>query len=118
VKRIAVFMSLALLAFASSCEVDQKKREREKKLDRYYELQWVECVNELGIERCKIIQETGFRQCQNFRSGQDAGVSACAEERFEDRMKEVVADPDVVVDQRGAPDVVTPEDPNAEVPKP
>jgi hypothetical protein len=110
--RVATVVSLLVIAFGCSCEVDQTKREREKKLDRYYELQWIECVNELGIERCKIIQETGFRQCENFSNGQHSGISVCAEERFKDRMKEVVADPAIVVEQRGAPDVMTPEGPN------
>lgn len=97
---------LSVVVLLSSC-VDQERREREKKLDRYYELEWVKCVNELGIERCKVIQETGFRQCENFSNGATSGLSSCAEERFKDRMKEVVGEPGVPETvKRGVPEPV------------
>jgi len=102
---------IVAFVFLAGCETHEEKEqhERDKQLDRFYELEWVKCVNELGIERCEIIQETGFRQCQGYLYKQARGIQPCAEERFQDRMKVAVQDPTQRTEERGAPDVVKPE---------
>jgi hypothetical protein len=72
-------------------EAEQAEQERQdaKVLDDFYELEWVDCVNQLGLEQCRIIQETGFRHCYNKRTVNGHGVSRndCIEYRFSDRLK-------------------------------
>ena len=41
---------LAILLLVPACEPTDQQRKKDKQLDRYYELEWVKCVNELGIE--------------------------------------------------------------------
>lgn len=63
-----------------------ERHERYKMLDTYYEKAWIECANEIGRERCRLIQESGFWQCQNYSvDPRRGGVSACAEDRLNDR---------------------------------
>ena len=40
--------------------------------------------NDLGIDRCRAIQETGFRQCQNWVFGEEKGIKSCGERRLDD----------------------------------
>ena len=107
-KRLA-FLVAALTLLSCEGPKEKEQHEQDKQLDRYYELEWVKCVNELGMDRCEIIQETGFRQCQGYYYRQERGIGPCAEERFKDRMGSVVGDPDKQAEERGAPDLVKPE---------
>lgn len=83
-----VVLTLMLVASTDGCvtEADRQRHENDKRLDRYYEEEWIKCVNDLDIERCKVIQETGMRQCLGYRHGQNVGLEPCAQERFEDRL--------------------------------
>ena len=67
----------------------ETKRLDTKRLDDFYEMEWIQCVNELGLDRCRAIQETGFVQCQHQRtSNRNAPASnECIEDRFKDRLK-------------------------------
>jgi hypothetical protein len=85
-----------LLCAVPGCETEREKREREqerleaKRLDDFYEGEWVKCVNELGMERCRIIQETGFQQCENKRTvNGTANHNSCVEDRLKDRLKAI-----------------------------
>ena len=65
----------------------QQELQQNKGLDDFYENAWIECVNEFGKDRCKVIQETGFYRCRDHRTfdGTASGLKACADERFQDR---------------------------------
>jgi len=79
----------------SPAELARKELEKEtkrldtKRLDDFYEMEWIQCVNELGLDRCRAIQETGFIQCLHQRtSNRNAPASnECIEDRFKDRLK-------------------------------
>ena len=82
----------ALLWGVPGCPTPTEKRRLEterldtKRLDDFYEGEWVKCVNDLGMDRCRIIQETGFRQCKNHRSvGGHSDIAGCMDARFKDR---------------------------------
>ena len=74
----------------SQAEAELKKeldRLDQKRLDDFYETEWVKCVNDLGMDRCRIIQETGFRECHNHRSlDPNLKENECVEVRFKDRL--------------------------------
>ena len=92
---------LALLCVSPGCvdetpaELSQKEIEQEvtrletKRLDDFYEMEWIKCVNEMGLDRCRAIQETGFVQCLHQRTTDRNGRSHndCIDERFQDRLK-------------------------------
>jgi hypothetical protein len=89
-------LALALLAGVPGCLVDDpSKEEREeqerqdaKRLDAFYEMEWIKCVNDLGIDRCRIIQETGFQQCRGHRSVDPHRTgNNCVDDRLSDRRK-------------------------------
>ena len=84
----------ALIALLMGCgpeisdphqEEEYEEYEQHRRLERHYELEWVRCVNEMGIDRCKLIQETGFFQCSNWRFKQEHGLAQCVERRLKDR---------------------------------
>jgi hypothetical protein len=85
----------AALLVLPSCETERERQREEderqdaKRLDDFYEIAWVQCVNDLGMDRCRVIQETGFQQCRNHRSSnaQVSGVAECLDARFADRLK-------------------------------
>jgi len=110
----AIFLCALLLIGTSGCETDTQKEERraeEKMLEKYYELELIKCVNELGQERCHIIQEIGLWQCRNYkRSPQETGHAICAEDRFKDRLKWFEENPE--------PDTTYPEKPTDAPPAP
>ena len=56
----------------------QVEYEKAKALDRFYELEFVKCVN--------AIQETGFHQCLAWKYQKEAGIVACAQHRLDDRL--------------------------------
>lgn len=92
---------LALACAASGCEdqaevrrQEEEQHEREKRMDRFYDAEWVRCVNELGVERCRLIQETGMWQCRAWSYGSVSGISGCAVERFEERHEDQFGDLD------------------------
>jgi hypothetical protein len=67
----------------------EEKRLEAKRLDDFYEMEWIQCVNEMGLDRCRAIQETGFVQCYHQRTTNRNGGSSneCIEDRFKDRLK-------------------------------
>jgi len=88
-----LFLCGTLLWGVAGCESSKAEKQRlekerldTKRLDDFYEGEWVKCVNDLGMDRCRIIQETGFRQCKNHRTaGGTSDVVGCMDERFRDR---------------------------------
>jgi len=84
-----------LAACVLLCACESPKREREeredaKRLDDFYETAWVDCVNDLGMERCRVIQETGFQQCHNYRTaGATMSPTDCMQQRFDDRLGQI-----------------------------
>lgn len=82
----ALFLLMTTPTGCSTPEEVERRHEREKELDAYYEMEWVKCVNDLGVERCKVIQETGMWKCRGFRAHEvESGIKYCAKDRFEDR---------------------------------
>ena len=81
-----------MAALLCACACDENKQEREhqeneKRLDRFYEEEWIKCVNELGMDRCTIIQETGLWKCKRYSNGTpNSGLVDCAQGRFDDRI--------------------------------
>jgi hypothetical protein len=100
-------------------KVEKEKREayeRAKRAERYYELEWVRCVNDLGIDRCKVIQETGFHQCENWEFKDERGIQKCAEHRLHDRAETLHVDEPLPLDDKARPVESLPaEDPAAPV---
>lgn len=89
------FLWIAACSFLllSGCDspTEEVKREKErldhKRLTDFYETAWVQCVNELGMDRCRIIQETGFQQCRDHRSlHPTTSTDDCVQDRFKDRL--------------------------------
>ena len=103
----AILLCLPFLMANSGCETEGQKQRRhadEKLLEEYYELELIKCVNELGQERCHLIQETGLWRCRNYqRSPQETGHKVCAEDRFKDRLELLQENPE--------PDTTYPEKP-------
>lgn len=96
--RLLLSLSLLfLISVAGACdqksrtEAAEKERQRldSKRLDQFYEMEFVKCVNDLGPERCHIIQETGFRMCRNQETVDANGntMNECIDNRFKDRFK-------------------------------
>ena len=87
---LKLLLCLPFLAGNTGCETESQKQERrmdEKTLEEFYELELVKCVNELGQERCHIIQETGLWKCRHYeRTANETGHKVCAEDRFKDRL--------------------------------
>jgi hypothetical protein len=87
---LKLFLCLPFLLGVSGCETEAQKEKRrtdEKTLEEFYELELVKCVNELGQERCHIIQETGLWQCRHYQSSPtEVGHDVCARDRFKDRL--------------------------------
>jgi len=94
----------------------QAEYEKAKALDRYYELEFVKCVNDLGIDRCKTIQETGFHQCLAWKYQKEAGIVACAQHRIEDRLNNFTDGPLKPEAEDPVPQVEETVEPTAETP--
>lgn len=89
---------VAALLLGSSCESEKAQRQREeaeaarraeeqrlreKRLEEYYDLEWIKCVNELGIDRCKTIQEIGLFKYSTSSRGLDESARHIMDDRHE-----------------------------------
>ena len=110
-KLVTVLFAVVLLAAFSGCLDTQAQKDQlrlDKRLDRFYEEEWIKCVNELGMDRCLLIQETGFRHCDDYDAStpnhQRHGIEECVKARYEDRA--ALLPPEY---PRAAPDPLKPE---------
>jgi len=91
-----IVLALALLAFGCESEKTtrereeqeaaleaEKKRQREKKLEAYYDMVWIDCVNELGIDRCRTIQETALFKYSTSKRGLDSSARYIMDDRHQ-----------------------------------
>lgn len=77
-----------LVQDAASKAKEEQERLDTKRLDDFYEMEWVKCVNDLGMDRCRIIQETGFQHCGNQRTvSNQTSRNSCIDDRLQDRLK-------------------------------
>ena len=97
-RSLRILLCFPLLVGLSGCETEAQKEEHraeEKLLEEFYELELVKCVNELGHERCHVIQETGLWKCRLYqRSSTEIGNKVCAEDRFKDRLRLLKKNPE------------------------
>lgn len=88
-------LTLALLAcvLVWGCEspkAEKEERENAKRLDDFYEMAWIQCVSVHGLDYCRVIQETGFQQCHNYRTaGGTERPDECMQRRFDDRLEQI-----------------------------
>ena len=89
-KRLAFLLCALTLTCCGESREAEQRRLKEERLDDFYDREWVKCVNEIGIERCRLIQEVGMWKCRGYRpETQDRGIKSCAKQRFDDRYEQL-----------------------------
>ena len=89
-KRVGFLLCALTLTGCPEPGEAERQRLKEERLDDFYDREWVKCVNEIGIERCRLIQEVGMWKCRGYRPNTtEGGIKNCARQRFDDRYEQL-----------------------------